>query len=216
MGASTLQGFPTPDNSSVFGVPADLLALANVMEKQVVMRFTNAAARDAAITAPEEGMVAALTSDNEVTWHNGVGWRPGPWNAPWGRVAAAVTSATDQTGISTVADITGLATVSWTAFANRRYRVTLNVNILQNTSAATSEIIIANGANTILRQRSTSLAIAGVAGVTVIHELNGLAAGSQTVKGRAVTGAGTLTIANSFTRNGELIVEDIGPNGAPA
>jgi hypothetical protein len=142
-------------------------------------------------------------------------WRR-PWRMPWGRIGSAVTTGTNQTGItSTVADITGLS-VTWTAVANRRYRVTVNVSVQQVTSAATHEIIIANASNTILRQRSTTLATNDLACIAIVHELNGVAAGSFTVKARAGTGAGTLTIINDFTRNGEIIVEDIGPNGAPA
>lgn len=47
-----------------------LLAMAG----QTVLRFTNAAARNAAITSPVAGMVAFLTSEKEFTGYDGSAW----------------------------------------------------------------------------------------------------------------------------------------------
>lgn len=52
--------------------------MADRIEKYVMMRFANAAARDAVITVPEQGMQAFLTTPNVMTFYDGTAWR-GEW-----------------------------------------------------------------------------------------------------------------------------------------
>jgi hypothetical protein len=44
------------------------------MMDQQIMVFDNAAARDAAITAPSEGMFAFTKSDDQLRFYNGTSW----------------------------------------------------------------------------------------------------------------------------------------------
>jgi hypothetical protein len=56
---------------------ATVLTAADVNDylmEQTVMSFVSNGARDAAITAPEEGMVAVLTADDLTTIYNGTSW----------------------------------------------------------------------------------------------------------------------------------------------
>jgi hypothetical protein len=129
---------------------------------------------------------------------------------PGGRVASDVGDSTDGTAIgTTTADISGLST-TFTAVAGRRYLVTMNVSV-QKATAGDAEIILANGSNTILRQGVFTMANNDQGRWTITHELVNPAAGSYTVKGRMRASAGTVTYIGTFTREGEIIVQDIGP-----
>jgi len=46
----------------------------NYLQEQTVMSFADSSARDAAVTSPEEGMVAVLRDTNKVTIYNGSVW----------------------------------------------------------------------------------------------------------------------------------------------
>lgn len=70
MVASPLQGFPMPNAGGTDQVPADLLTLITAVEKQAVMIFASAAARDAKITSPAAPMVAFLTSPGKYTYYD--------------------------------------------------------------------------------------------------------------------------------------------------
>jgi hypothetical protein len=115
----------------------------------------------------------------------------------------------DQTGISTIADITG-ATVTWTADSTRIYKMTLNVNVQKITTANSITTYLTNGSNGTVLARSTTLAINDLADIILVWTESGLS-GSTTRKGRIETASGTVTVVNSFSRNAILVVEDIGP-----
>lgn len=71
---------PFPAGTDADNVPADLEALAVWASTRVVMSFADAAARDAAITAPETGMVAWLDSPESITVRTATAWRT-VWSA---------------------------------------------------------------------------------------------------------------------------------------
>lgn len=72
-----LQGIPLPEPTDADNVPADLAAILDVVEGRLVMRFASEAARDAAITAPESGMIAMLTDQDRISFYDGGAWRKG-------------------------------------------------------------------------------------------------------------------------------------------
>ena len=80
-------------------------ANANVRD-QTIVSFASTGARDASITSPVAGMVCFINSDdaNEglYVYHGATGgWRKGPgWNAPWGFMASATSSAVSTTSSS--------------------------------------------------------------------------------------------------------------------
>lgn len=75
MAGSPLQALDCSDVGNAPNGPAMLLTFATAAEKRLVMRFASAAARDAAITVPEAGMVAYLTTPKQLTMHDGTAWR---------------------------------------------------------------------------------------------------------------------------------------------
>jgi trimeric autotransporter adhesin len=121
----------------------------------------------------------------------------------------ALTSGTDQIGITTSAtDITGLS-VTWTADPARLYKVSLNVNV-STSVAQTPTISITDGSGTVKKSGNVTTPVAaGSAQLHLVWIESGLS-GSQTRKGRGSVASGTLTIVNSSNRNGVLVVEDIG------
>lgn len=123
---------------------------------------------------------------------------------------AQVTS--NQTGITTMTDLTGLS-VTWTAVAGRRYRVSFKVLIFSTVANDDANVWIRNGSSTKLnaygvRAVSTTHGIA----VTGSHVLAGLSAGSQTVKLslERAAGSGSLGLAAASTHPSFILVEDIG------
>jgi hypothetical protein len=77
--------------SKIWVVGEEVLAadFNNYVQEQVVATFGTAAARDAAIVAPNEGQTCYLTTPGQLlVYHGTYGWRP-PWNLPWGSIKEA-------------------------------------------------------------------------------------------------------------------------------
>lgn len=118
----------------------------------------------------------------------------------------------NQSGITTMTDLTGLS-VTWTAVAGRRYKVTVKVLVYSSVANDDANVWIRNGSSTNLqafgvRAVSTSHGIA----VVGCHVLSGLSAGSYTVKAslERTAGTGSLSIAAGSTFPAFILVEDIG------
>lgn len=75
MPTTPIGGAPFPAGSDADNVPADLQALAVWASTRTVMRFADAAARDAALTSPAAGMVAWLDTPGSVTIRTASAWR---------------------------------------------------------------------------------------------------------------------------------------------
>jgi hypothetical protein len=193
----------------------------NYLMEQGVMYFATTAARDLAITAPEDGMVAYIGSNdvNEgLTIYQGSAWRKGPgWNAPWGYVGKTELSS-NTTGITTITDLTGGA-LTFTAIANRLYRIEGYV-FLKITGASGGSALLS------IREGATDLMLAGggyiAATGTGVHvyavRTTTFTAGSHTIKLSAsmLFGAGPIATDIAAARPDFIMVTDIGPAGAPA
>lgn len=197
---------------------ATVLTAADVngyLMKQSVMRFASTAARDAAITAPEDGMVAYVGSNdsNEGLYvYNGTNWRKGPgWNAPWGHVAEIV-QATDSAALATN---TWGAYLTWSGTglpANRLYRARVNFYWVASlvgqldfgigavNGTPTRNFAQYNFANTAPNQSGQELTFTTTAGSM-----------TRLLTIRMTTGGGTVVLKAGSA----LIIEDMGPNGAP-
>jgi hypothetical protein len=202
---------------------ATVLTAADVngyLMEQSVMSFASTGARDVAITAPEDGMVAYIGSNdaNEGLYtYNGTAWRKGPgWNAPWGFIArnqglgaGTSTSGTTETAVFTSA--------SWTALANRFYRVSI------------STIITATAGDTYtmrIRENSTSGTAWWTGNIVFgtgqtklqVHPMGSraIAAGSYTILLTLQRSGAGATAQIGTLENVNMVVEDIGPSGAPA
>ena len=196
----------------------------NFLMEQAVMSFASTGARDVAITAPEAGMVAYIRSNDSsegLYTYNGTSWRKGPgWNAPWGLLAKdketnnSVTSSTH----STLQDGTNTLTVTATTVTNRCYRITT----VHNPYAT-------GGANGF----TAAHVVGGSAQAQfIIPALNAITQDTRTFVSTYTETSGQSRVFKaqiaSYTANTQitdwgsanipriLIVEDIGPDGAPA
>lgn len=129
-------------------------------------------------------------------------------NFPRGVMAYVINTTTNPTVTTTLADVTGM-TVTWTAVANRLYRVTFE-GMIGNNSNSQNQYIFANSANTQLDQTFQEN-LANQFQVVNYQYLFLGSAGSTTVKLRAVAQAGTLTFYGTGTRSMSIVVEDLGP-----
>lgn len=190
----------------------------NYLMEQGVMYFATTTARDTAITAPEDGMVCYIGSNDSsegLYTYNGTSWRKGPgWNAPWGRVGSAVATA-NQINITTVTDVTSLS-VTWTAVANRFYRTTVIIPVFsQLNNAGIVNLVITDGTPTTKQSINLNASAGTDLNISGFVIESNIATGSATRKARIATTAGSGTITASSTSVPTIIVEDIGPSGAP-
>jgi hypothetical protein len=190
----------------------------NYLMEQGVMYFATTTARDTALTEPEDGMVAYIGSndaDEGLYTYNGTNWRKGPgWNAPWGLMVRAQgtgpgtsTSGTTETAVFTSS--------SFTALANRFYRVSISTTITATAGDSYTMRIRENsttgtvwwGGNIVFGTGQTKLNVH-------VMGSRAIAAGSYTILLTLARTAG-VSAQISTLENVNMTVEDIGPSGAP-
>lgn len=190
----------------------------NYLMEQSVMSFASTGARDAAITAPEAGMVAYVRSNDssEGLYHrtSASTWRKGPgWNAPWGNQLGVTNSTSNSTFTATPVTISGM-TGSVSVVNNRLYQCHFSCRFYNSIANNTSLFRIRQGGNIIFDSQhfnsSTSTDISAM--VSVVFRATSTATVTFDVQG--YSGTGTLTV---FHSNGptQFYVNDIGPYGAP-
>lgn len=168
-------------------------------------------------SSPPEGMTIYETdTDKMLTYTTSTtGWVP-PWNMPWGVIST--TTGTAQTGIANSAtDLTG-QTATFTAVANRRYRIRSTTHVYDGGSATAAgycHLYVQDGTNTL---NVVGFRLPNLTNVFTYHAeaVTTLTAGSHTVKIQADTDAGTI---KTYVSTGYVLaftVEDIGPSAAPA
>lgn len=122
MGITPLQGFTIPDLSGAPNGPSNFSTFGAFVEKYVVMRFTTTAARDAAVTVPEEGMVAYCTTPDRMYMYSGSAWVLIGWTTTAGRPGVILTDAAQSITSASITDITWGTEVSdvdgWTSGAS--------------------------------------------------------------------------------------------------
>lgn len=137
-----------------------------------------------------------------------------PWNMPWGFVDQATDSAAQTLIGTSIIDLVSL-TVTYTAIANRRYKITAIVRFGTSSAALTVYLILADAASSQLDAEPASLSGGAWEAVGTILFVETPTAGSVTRKLRAVTTTGTVT-GKFGGGTARLLIEDIGPNGLPA
>ena len=199
----------------------------NYLMEQSIMYFATTAARDTAITAPEDGMVCYVGSNDVhegLFTYNGSAWRKGPgWNAPWGlpggttnRVAlttssAQVTSQTNLTGTDLVFD----------AVANRVYRYTVQSHILFESVNDTARVRIRNSAGTnlsgiTLLPKGASTSFADGFHMSYYEVMASTDSQTRRLSLQRDTGTGGwVQLFADSERPILFMVEDVGPSGAP-
>jgi hypothetical protein len=114
----------------------------------------------------------------------------------------------NQTGITTVVDLTGL-TVTVTVVAGRRIRIMGSATFQNNTLDAIAEMTILEDATTIQTADITCRPASSnqLLDATVIRQPS---VGSHTYKLKAAAGGGTVQMSASATAPAFILVEDIG------
>jgi len=135
------------------------------------------------------------------------------WSRPLGEVAQILIAAGGPSGIAaSVTDLTFGGTpmsVTFTALAGRKYKITGDVRALQNTSTGINELSIRDGAGTVLGKSTKTVPAASWIQHHAIARVTP-AAGSVTYKLSMSTTAGTTDPFGASTQPMTLIVEDIG------
>ena len=154
------------------------------------------------------------TNEDLVYYATPAQWRR-PWTMPWGYIANSNTTTPTVSG--TLGVPLTVASVTWTAVANRRYRVAYHaVRVLAGATGDTVVTVFTNAADVAQSNASVtlfanndSMSLVGWCTITP-------AAGSYTMKLRSASvGANAVTWQNSNYET-RMLVEDIGPNGVPA
>lgn len=195
----------------------------NYLMEQSVMSFASTGARDVAVTAPEDGMVAYIRSNDSsegLYTYNGTSWRRGPgWNAPWGLLAKAKFTNTSTTSAThtTLQDGTNNLTVTATTVTNRVYRITTVHNPYANGGANGFQGSHVVGGTTQAQFLVQSLSTITQDTRTYVSTFTETSGQSRVFKAQiAAYNTNTqITDWGSATIPRIIIVEDIGPDGAP-
>ena len=128
---------------------------------------------------------------------------------PRGLMADVVTSSTTDSSV-TAEEV--MLTVTWTAVANRNYRIVYIEPALSGTSTTSATFRLRSGTvtgtvlnSTVVAISSTLLSFSGF-----VESIGSIGAGSQTVVATLQYSAGTGTATRSATRVAMLYVEDVG------
>ena len=167
-------------------------------------------------TSPVEGMtVWNKATDSLLIYTTATtGWRA-PWNLSWGRIAGASSVAATTSIGSSSTDVNSLS-VTFTAVANRYYRTTVLIPIYQQ---ATADGFVTTRINdgTSDKVQVQELVKSGASATLSISFVETIASGSVTRKARISTDSGSSgSIAYNAIYPASILVEDIGPAGAPA
>ena len=131
---------------------------------------------------------------------------------PRGVMGYVQNNTSNATVTGTEADVSGM-TVTFTAEANRLYRVTFNCFYLQSDASSRLILVFADSANTAINATQQVNPVASGYGTLSYSYLFGLSSGgSITRKIRAQTTGGTVTIFGSATSTYSLVIEDMGPS----
>lgn len=148
--------------------------------------------------------LAVSLSGSEVARFTGDGLITGPLG-----VIAVAERTTDQTGITTEADITGL-TATWTAVADRTYKLSAFLPLQQVTNPGTIIAKITDSSNSEVAGGRVTIGTATFQDALHLVGVISPSAGSVTYKVRASSTAASLTVRGA-SHSAWLIVEDIGP-----
>lgn len=182
---------------------------------QVIVPFASTAARSSAITVPVNGQVSAITaadSTHGIYQYNGTSWRM-PWNMPWGVLTSVQTTTSTSNSTSAQTIVTASAI---TVPANRLLRLTGKADVHYVSVADHIALQIQEGA-TVLQRAITWPDSNGADLTAVAVAYISPSAGSHTYKLNIAPVVGQSVGASaSATYPAFLLIEDLGPNGAPS
>lgn len=114
----------------------------------------------------------------------------------------------NQTGISTVTDVTGLS-VTWDADPNRLYLTSVYLVVVQNTSAATIDVRLTDASNVLKQQALDANSGGWACPVSLFLYESGLS-GSVTRKVRLSTNVATADVSSNAAYPAQILVQDLG------
>ena len=161
---------------------------------------------------PYEGQMIYETDTDKVLVYNGSAWYAN-WNLPFGIVALATD--TNTFTVTTIPTISTGMTVTFTAIANRYYRISYYEAQARAIAGAGGYVYTRiNKASASGTQLNAGI-VYSTSGTGAIGNLNVVAvttltAGSQTIVGAAYCISGTTTLDRSSDMPAHLLVEDIG------
>ncbi|MGW6362096.1 hypothetical protein ACWFR5_44755 [Streptomyces sp. NPDC055092] len=157
---TSLGGLPYPQPSDAANIPQHLQSLAEAVDGRTVLRFADAASRDAKVVAPVAGMLAFLTTPKQFTYYTGTAWA----QLGTGPVHKANTTTGTTTSTAYVETLTGSTgdptTVTFTAPPSGAVLITVGAKV--NSSAATAcyaSANVKNGATTVLAAADARAAV---------------------------------------------------------
>ena len=182
------------------------------------MVFASEGARNTAITAPEAGMTAYINSGDSsegLYSYTGTTWNKGPgWNAPWGILTSAFTQTSTLINANHTAETVTVTSTAVTIVANRTIKITAGCKTAAGALIGASSARIRRGTTT--------------AGTLILLSSVPAPPGTFVETGFQVVGIDTgasgstqyvLTLSHSANVEEKnptsIIVEDIGPSGAP-
>ena len=196
----------------------------NYLMEQSIMVFATTGARDSAITAPEAGMTAYINSGDSsegLYSYTGTTWNKGPsWNAPWGLLGKASLATQSATSAShnVLQDGSAVCTLTATTITNRNYRVTSTHHVWANGGAATVYYGLVIGGTLVSGFQTWMSSTIIINTITNQHIYTETAGASRIFKvqlNSSVASQVTDYGAAAGLFNRTLVVEDIGPSGAP-
>lgn len=197
----------------------DLRTQSNVLYK--VAPFTSTTARSQFIPTPYDGQGAYLndnTSAEGVYWWNGSSWTR-PWNMSWGVVGRALI--TGQTATSGTSLVTG-SSVTFSQVQNRVYKYTVTGHALWASVNDGFRCSLTDGAaNALVHSDHLPSGASTTNAYSFSFSWYEIANSSASVTrelrvSRFYGTSGNVTFFADATRIGSLIIEDIGPSGAPS
>lgn len=192
--------------------PTTLTAISSAayreyVRDQVISQFNSAAARDSAISSPQEGMLC-YTKDNDVFWYyNGATWVN---HERLGR-KSHVSLTTAQTGISTTA--TELTSITLSTTSDRYYRATFTTPLQQSTAAGQAILTITDSTNVVIATWQDTVQLSPSVSYGSVQWIGSTPGGSYTWKAKLAQGSGvsgTVGTASSSTAPSYLLIEDLG------
>jgi hypothetical protein len=132
-------------------------------------------------------------------------------NFGFSTVGLAASTTLNMAGVTTVVDLTGMS-VTFTAIANRNYKISGYTYIVPTVTDVTAYFKIKQGA-TVLQTCIAKVGTATVGSTVSTFVVKTFTAGSVTLKltGELGAGSGSLTFFADGTLPTTLLVEDIGP-----
>lgn len=201
-------------------------AWGNAIRDRAPQVFTTQATLTAGVTAPQVGQSAVITvgtgaftgmaSPGEYIYAGATdGWRP-PWNSGWGEVARTRSTADDAHAATTAETNCATVATTLTAVANRLYRFKLNAAVTPAGAQPTFTVKIkADGVIIEAGFAWKPPANPGVSPFYIEVEIGTLLAGARAITVTCQSSVTGFTLSNSVYA-ATLVIDDIGPAGAPS